>query len=60
MQMDRLLTTKEIMSTIGCKKTKLYELIKNDVLPVTKIGGRYYAAESKLDRWIKNSTGKHY
>lgn len=43
--MDRLLNTKEMMQVLNCGRTKLYEMLENDILPVTKIGNRYYVSE---------------
>lgn len=58
--MDRLLNTKEMMQALNCGKTKLYEMLENDVLPTTKIGNRYYISEKKLDNWIANSVERSY
>lgn len=58
--MDRLLNTNEMRQILNCGKTKIYEMLENNILPTTKIGSRYYISEKKLDTWIANSVGKSY
>ncbi|MCD8158989.1 MAG: helix-turn-helix domain-containing protein [Clostridiales bacterium] len=52
--MKQLLNTNDMRKALKIGKTKLYEMINNGVLPVIKIGSRYYISEDKLDRFITN------
>lgn len=48
----------EAAEALGIGRTKLYSLIKEDSLPVIKIGGRTLIQKSALDEWLKEHTQK--
>lgn len=48
----KLLSIKEVSLYIGVGKTKARELVRNHNGFGIRIGNRWYADKSKLDKWI--------
>ena len=49
----QLLTIPQVMATLNLGRTKIYDLINNDGLPVVKIGGATRVPLTKLQAWIE-------
>jgi predicted DNA-binding transcriptional regulator AlpA len=48
-------TAREIRSIIGCGKTALYNLLKDENFPSVLIGNRYYVPKEEFERWYRES-----
>ncbi|GLV56340.1 hypothetical protein KDH_31810 [Dictyobacter sp. S3.2.2.5] len=48
----QLLTIPQVMATLNLGRTKIYDLINNDGLPIVKIGGATRVPLTKLQAWI--------
>lgn len=46
----------EAANALGIGKTKLYDLISNEGLPIVKIGKRTLINKKALDKWIESHT----
>jgi len=50
--MAELLTTEEAAAYLRLSERKLYELVANNVVPCTKVTGRWLFPRTALDRWV--------
>ncbi|MEO8973770.1 MAG: helix-turn-helix domain-containing protein [Ktedonobacteraceae bacterium] len=48
-----LLRIPEVMRTLGLGRTKIYELIATDELPVVRVGRAVRISPIALEQWIK-------
>src|SRR6266704_2142034 len=51
-RMPDLLTTDEAAAYLRLSERKLYELVANEVVPCTKVTGRWLFPKMALDRWL--------
>lgn len=53
-----LLTQDDLMVLFSCGKTKLQAMLNANVLPVVKVGRKYYTTEDEIRKWIEMNRGK--
>src|SRR6266704_539474 len=51
-RMPDLLTTDEAAAYLRLSERKLYELVANEVVPCTKVTGKWLFPKAALDRWL--------
>src|SRR2546430_3983908 len=51
-RMPDLLTTDEAADYLRLSERKLYELVANEVVPCTKVTGKWLFPKAALDRWL--------
>src|SRR2546429_1024865 len=51
-RMPDLLTTDEAADYLRLSERKLYELVANEVVPCTKVTGKWLFPRAALDRWL--------
>jgi len=52
-----MITQKELYHILPFKKTKINQLLRAGVLPVTKIGRDYVTTKEKLIKWLDETEG---
>lgn len=52
-----IITQKELYNVLPFKKTKINQLLKAGILPVTKIGRSYVTTNEKLLKWLDETEG---
>ncbi|MDF2854546.1 MAG: hypothetical protein K0Q87_397 [Neobacillus sp.] len=53
-----LLTQDDLMVMFSCGKTKLQAMLNANVLPVVKVGRKYYTTQDEICKWVEKNRGK--
>lgn len=56
--MVKVLNQKDLIEILPFGKTKCWELIRNGVIPMTKVGKDYIITEEKFKKWLDENAGK--
>lgn len=56
--MNKILNQRDLLDILPFGKTKLYELLRNGVIPCVKVGRDYIITEDKLEEWVNKNLGK--
>ena len=51
-----LLTPQEVREILGVGHVKIYEMLRNQEIPVVSIGKKYRIPKDALEEWIKKNT----
>lgn len=51
----KMMSVKDIATSLGCGKNKAYDIVKQKGFPKIKIGKQYYTPENEFNRWINNN-----
>ncbi|HLI10734.1 MAG TPA: helix-turn-helix transcriptional regulator [Alphaproteobacteria bacterium] len=54
--MPELLSTKEVAEYLRIKERKVYELVRDGLIPCTKVTGKYLFPKQLIDNWLAQST----
>lgn len=54
----KVLNQNDLLKILPFGKTKLYQLLKSNELPVVKIGRDYITTEKKIEQWINENIGE--
>lgn len=54
----KILSIEDMLTMLPFGKTKLYQLIRSEAIPVVKIGRSYITTEELLNSWISDNIGK--
>lgn len=57
METLRILNQEDLVEIFPFGKTKVYELIRRRIIPVTKIGKDYIISEERLKKWLEEQEG---
>lgn len=52
-----VLNQEDIMKLLGVKRTTLFKMLKADILPVVKVGKKYYTTAKLMEEWFAHMKG---
>lgn len=51
----QIMSIAEVSRYLGFSQRKVYQLVKDEKIPVSKIGGQYRFIKDEIDSWLRNS-----
>lgn len=52
-----VLNQDDLMKLLGVKRTTIFKMLKADILPVVKVGKKYYTTAKLMEEWFAHMQG---